>query len=158
MKIILFEDIERVGAKGQTVQVADGFARNYLIPKKLAIAATPSALKERQEREKILKRKEEKFKADAEETAQILKKTVLTIPMKVGEDDKLFGSITAGDISKAIQKARNIKIDKKKVVLEENIKKAGSYSIPIRLHPEVEAKIKLQVGKSEKAEKEEDKE
>jgi large subunit ribosomal protein L9 len=138
MEIILLQDVNNLGGKGEIANVSDGYARNYLFPQKLAEQATPArvavirqAMKEKAERER---READK----AEEVRDLLSKTVLTIPAQVGASDKLFGSITNQDIATAIFAARKIRIDKRNVDLEEPIRTAGTFMVKVQVHGSVE--------------------
>ena len=137
MKIILIEDLETLGQSGQIIEVKDGYARNYLIPHGLAKLATPANIKiaEQIERRKLVKI--EKEKEQAEEFAAKLSSISCTIPVKVGLDDKLYGTVTSA----------NTEIDKKDILLEEPIKKIGVYKIPVRIHADVTAEVKVWVVK-----------
>jgi large subunit ribosomal protein L9 len=146
MKIILRSDIDRLGKIGEVVNVAPGFARNYLIPKKLAYSATAGNLK----RIEFEKRRAEQMSArELEETRKLaakIKDLSLTFQVKVGEEEKLYGSVTAADISEEAAK-QGFDIDRRKVVLDEPIKQLGVYTVGVRLHPEVTAEIKVWVVK-----------
>lgn len=146
MEVILREEIENLGNRGTLVKVADGYARNYLLPKKLAVAATESNRKiVEQERESWL-RKEAKQKGDAEDLAKLLSGTTLTFRQKVGENDHLFGSVTAKDVAEALEK-KNFHIDRRKVHLEEPIKTLGEHKVQVRLHREVSTEVTVLVEK-----------
>lgn len=143
MKVILLEDVKNVGKKGQIINAKDGYARNFLFPKNLAIEATDVNLKNL---ENAKKKKEEKEKEILEEAKvleeQLMQKTIV-IKTKTGENGKLFGSITTKEISELLEKEHGISIDKKKYDLEEPIKSVGEYFVKIRLHPTVNAKLKV---------------
>jgi large subunit ribosomal protein L9 len=146
MKIILRADIDRLGKIGEVVNVAPGFARNYLIPKKLAYSANAGNLK-RIEFEK--RRAEQVSLRELEETRKLaakMKDLSLTFQVKVGEEERLYGSVTAADISEEAAK-QGFDIDRRKVVLDEPIKQLGVYTVGVRLHPEVIAEIKVWVVK-----------
>jgi large subunit ribosomal protein L9 len=146
MKIILRSDIDRLGKIGEVVNVAPGFARNYLIPKKLAYSATAGNLK-RIEFEKH--RAEQMAARELEETRKLaakMKDLSLTFQVKVGEEERLYGSVTAADISEEAAK-QGFDIDRRKVVIDEPIKQLGVYTVGVRLHPEVIAEIKVWVVK-----------
>lgn len=146
MEVILREEIENLGNRGTLVKVADGYARNYLLPKKLAVAATESNRKiVEQERESWL-RKEAKQKGDAEDLAKLLSGTTLTFRQKVGENDHLFGSVTAKDVADGLEK-KNFHIDRRKVHLEEPIKTLGEHKVQVRLHREVSTEVTVLVEK-----------
>jgi large subunit ribosomal protein L9 len=144
MEVILREDIEKLGHRGQVVKVAPGYARNFLLPKKLAVSATEANKKiVAQERDAWLRR-EAKVKGDAEDLAKMLAGVSLTISQRAGEEGHLFGSVTAKDIADALE-AQKYNIDRKKIVLEENIRQTGEHKVPIRLHREVTAEITVNV-------------
>lgn len=144
MEVILREDIEKLGHRGDVVNVAPGFARNFLIPQKLAVQATGSNRKiVAQERDAWL-RKEAKLKSESEDLAKLLSAVTLTITQRAGEEGHLFGSVTSKDVAEALEK-QNYQIDRKKIVLDENIRQTGEYKIPVRLHREVTAEVTLNV-------------
>src|SRR3954467_3346883 len=148
MEVILREDIENLGTRGQLVKVAPGYARNFLLPKRMAVAATEANRKiVEQERQSYL-RKEAKVKGEAEDLAKIMTGTTVTITQKAGENDQLFGSVTSKDIADALA-AKNYTIDRRKIQLDEPIKTLGEYKIPVRLHKEVTAEITVVVAKEE---------
>ncbi len=146
MKIILREDHERLGKAGDIVEVKAGFARNYLIPKQIAYPAKSNYLKILAEEKKQKQQKLQKEKKQAEVMAKKLENVSVTIAVTVGEEDKMFGSVTSQNIADAL-KEQGVEIDRRKIELEEPIKELGIYSVPIRLHPEVQAKIKVWVVK-----------
>ncbi len=130
---ILLEDVEQLGQRGEPVDVSPGYLRNYLIPRKLAAAATPGALEQAQRR-KVAIEKAEKARAEREEqAASLLSKTVLTIYQRAGEDGKLFGSVGPKEIADAIQDARDLRIDRRKVRLEQPIREIGTHMVEIEL-------------------------
>jgi large subunit ribosomal protein L9 len=144
MEVILREDVEKLGHRGQVVKVAPGYARNFLLPKKMAVAATEANKKiVAQEREAWLRR-EAKVKGDAEDLAKMLGGVSITISQRAGEEGHLFGSVTAKDIAEALE-AQNYNIDRKKIVLEENIRQVGEHKVPVRLHRDVTAEITVNV-------------
>ena len=144
MEVILREDIEKVGHRGDVVKVAPGFARNFLIPKRLAVAATESNKKiVAQERDAWL-RKEAKQKGEAEDLGKMLSGVTVTIAQRAGEEGQLFGSVTVKDIAEALER-QNYNIDRKKIQLEENIRQVGEYKVPVRLHREVTADVTVNV-------------
>ena len=139
---ILLEDVESLGERGQAVDVAPGYLRNYLIPRKLAQPATPGALEEAQRRREVAE-KAEKARTEREaEAAGLLGKTVLTIHQRAGEDGKLFGSVGPNEIFDAIDDARNVRIDKRKVRLEEPIREIGTHMVEIELADGATASVK----------------
>jgi large subunit ribosomal protein L9 len=144
MEVILREDIEKLGHRGEVVKVASGYARNFLLPKKLAVAATASNKKiVEQERDAYLRR-EAKAKNEAEDLGRMLANVVVTITQRAGEEGHLFGSVTSKDIADGLER-QNYTIDRRKIQLDEPIKNTGEYKIPVRLHREVTAEITLNV-------------
>jgi len=146
MKVILKEEVKNLGDLGEVVNVSDGFARNYLIPKGLAEFATPENIKMLDRESKIKKDKMEKLKKEAELFAEKLEEVSCTIVKKAGEDDKLFGSVTTQDVQESL-KNEGIEIDKKKITIEEPIKSLGVYKVSVKIHPEVSASVKIWVVK-----------
>ena len=144
MKVILRQDYESLGKIGEVVVVKDGYARNYLLPRNIAYRATTSNLRTLEEEKKQHTRTEQKQLKDAEKRAAELEKLSVTIPMKVGEDDKLFGSVTSQMIADSLQE-KHFEVDKRVIELEEPIKTLGIFEIPIKLHPQVTAKAKVWV-------------
>ena len=144
MEVILREDIEKLGHRGSVVKVAPGYARNYLLPKKLAVAATEANKKIiAQEREAWLRR-EAKVQSEAEELGKLIANVTLTIAQRAGEEGHLFGSVTAKDVADALEK-QNFSIDRKKIQLDENIRQVGEYKVPVRLHREVTVPVTVNV-------------
>ncbi len=146
MRIVLLKDVERVGRAGEIVKVANGFARNFLIPRGEALLATDANLAHFESRRRQHEAAAEREKKAAEALAQELEKASLTIQARVGEEEKLFGSVTAQNIV-SLLKEQGHDIDRRKIELEEPIRALGVYNIEIRLHPEVRATIKLWVVK-----------
>jgi len=144
MKVILRQDYEVLGHIGDTVEVKDGYARNYLIPRDIAYAATPGALQALEEEKKQFARRQEKAKKTAENLATTLGSVSVTLKMKVGEEDKLFGSVTSQMIAEQLS-AEGITIDKRCIELAEPIKALGVYEVPVKLHPQVGSQIKVWV-------------
>ena len=146
MKVILIEDVQKLGAMGEIVQVREGYARNFLFPRKLAKPATGPNLKIIED----IKRKKvtalEKEKKLAEELRDKISLVSCTIATEAGEDDKLFGSVTAQDVASAFEE-EGFSIDKRKIILEEPIKKLGVYHVAVKLHPEVTGEAKVWVVK-----------
>ncbi|MGH9610993.1 MAG: 50S ribosomal protein L9 [Bryobacteraceae bacterium] len=142
MEIILREDIDKVGARGSVVKVADGYARNFLLPKRLAVRATEANKKiVEQEREAYLRR-EAKAKSESEDLGRMLADVSVTIRQRVGENNQLFGSVTAKDISDALA-AQNYQIERRKIQLDEPIRTVGEHEVILRLHHDVTAPIKV---------------
>ncbi|NLE09891.1 MAG: 50S ribosomal protein L9 [Actinobacteria bacterium] len=150
MEIILLQDVEKLGNKGEVASVSDGYARNYLFPRKLAEMATPGRIAQVR---KMMEEKAAQVRREAEradETRDMLCKTVLTIGAAVGTSDRLFGSVTNQDIADAIYAARKIRIDKRNIDLEEPIKTAGTYMVKVEVHSSVEpAEVKVIVASEE---------
>jgi len=147
MKVVLKQDIDKLGSTGDIVKVADGYGRNYLLPHGLALKATPGAEKVAEQIKKTKGRKTQEEKTGFEETAKKLSSLSLTIPVQVGEDKKMYGSVTSIDIANML-KQEGIEIDKKKILLKDPIKKLGVFNIQIKLHPEVTAEVKTWVVKT----------
>lgn len=145
MKVILMQDVKNLGKKNSLVNVSDGYARNYLIPKGLAKEATPSAINEMKMREKAEIAKKENELANARKLAGRLNGATVTFAAKAGDNGKLFGSITAMDIAEKIEKEFNIQMDKRKIILPDAIKALGVYDIELKLHSGVSAVVKIQV-------------
>lgn len=144
MEVILLHDMDKLGVRGQIVTVADGYGRNYLLPKKLAVAATPQNRKwVEQQRVRFLKQTA-KEKAEAEDLAKLLADVSLTFARRAGEQGTLFGSVTAMDVADGL-KAQGFQIDRRKVHLDPPIKLLGEYDVAIRLHREVTATVKVKV-------------
>jgi large subunit ribosomal protein L9 len=144
MKVILRQNFEPLGKIGDIVDVKDGYALNYLLPRKIAYTALKGNLRALEEEKKTVAKKSEQELRDAEAIAVELEKTSITIPVQVGEEDKIFGTVTTQMIADALSE-KNFKIDKRKVELEEQIKTLGIYSVNIKLHPKVSSKIKVWV-------------
>ncbi len=144
MQVILREDIDKLGKIGDLVKVADGYARNYLVPGKKAIEATPDNVHAMEHAKKMVADRLRKLKKEAAADAENIKGLSVTIKAKVGEEGKLFGSVTTMDIAEAA-KAQGVIIDKRKIVLEEPIKRLGDYTIPVKLHADVTAEFKVSV-------------
>ena len=142
MKVILLEDIEGRGKAGDIIEVKNGYARNYLIPRKLAIPATGKNLAQLEHQRRLIQAKEAKRKKTAQALKEQIEKLSITIPCKVGESDKLFGSVTAKDIAQALKK-EGIEVDKRWIKLDEPLKNLGVYNVPIHLDQNIEATLKV---------------
>lgn len=142
MKVILRENLDNLGEIGDVVEVKDGYARNFLIPRKFAFEASTKNLNQLEAQKQQLERKIQKDKVNAEKVREELEKISLTIQMKVGEDGKLFGSVTTQMIADAL-KEKGFEIDRKTITIPEPIKALGIYTIEIKLHKEIEAKVKV---------------
>ncbi len=148
MQIILQEDVDKLGHRGQLVEVAEGYARNYLLPRKFAIEATPGNLKRLDKMRVAFAKKEAVEKGDAEKLSELLAAVTLEFARRTGDEDHLFGSVTSGDIAEALE-AKGYKIDKKKIHLAEPIKALGDFEVPVKLHREVTIPVKVHVKKEE---------
>jgi large subunit ribosomal protein L9 len=146
MDVILLEDIADLGNRGQKVSVKSGYARNYLLPRKLALPATRAGLRMMKEEERRREIREVKMHREAEDLAKELNKVSCTAEVQAGEDDRVFGAVTSADIAELLV-GQGFEIDKRKIVLDEPLKALGVYTIPIRLHRDVEAKVKVWVVK-----------
>jgi large subunit ribosomal protein L9 len=146
VKIILRQNFEQLGQLGDVIEVKEGYARNYLIPKKIAYPATPGYLKTLEEEKKQAARRQQKELRTAEKLAADLEKVSLTIPMKVGEEDKLFGAVTPQMIAEHLME-KGFEVDKRKIEVGDHIKTIGVYSVDVKLHTNVTAKVKVWVVK-----------
>lgn len=146
MQIILTEEIKGVGRAGEIINVRDGFGRNYLIPKKLAVAATSNNLKALEHDKKVIADRQNKLKREAEKVAKTIENLSCSIPCQVGEEGKLFGSVTSIDIEKFL-KGKGIDIDKRDILLDEPIRSLGEYTVAVKLHQDVKASLKVSVVK-----------
>jgi len=144
MEVILLDEIKSLGSRGETVKVADGYGRNYLIPQGKALRATAGNRKMFEEEEKLRSVRENKMRREAERLSGKLSGVSCTIAVPAGEDDRLFGSITAQDISNVLRE-QGVEVDKRKVVLEEPLKALGVYTVVIRIFQDIQAKIKVWV-------------
>ena len=148
MEVILREDVEKLGTRGQLVKVTPGYARNYLLPKRLAVAATDSNKKIVEQERQAHLRREAKLVADAGELAKMMSNVSVTIAQKAGENDQLFGSVTSKDIADALEQ-QGYTIERRKIVLEEPIKTLGEFKVPVRLHREVTTEVTVHVAKEQ---------
>ena len=139
---ILLQPVETLGERGDVIDVAPGYLRNYLVPRKLAQPATAASIAEAERRAEAAERAAREQAERAEEQAALLTKTVLTIPQPAGDDGRLFGSVTQKDIVDAVEQARGIRVDRRKVRIEEPIKATGTYTVTIELHGGVTADVK----------------
>ncbi len=143
MQVILKQDVEKIGQRGDIVDVSRGYVRNFLVPRGLAEIATPSRLEEARREMAEAEEREQRIAERASEVAETLNKSVITIEARTGEDERLFGSVTAANIVSAIEKARGIRIDRRRVRLEEPIKSLGTHQVPIQVQGDVEASVKV---------------
>lgn len=155
MRVILKEDVENLGRKGDIVNVAPGYGRNYLIPKKIAIRVTSSNMKMIEIERQALMKKLEKERASHQEFTEKLNEIILTFQRRAGEKDVIFGSVSSSDIKDALHE-RGFEIDKKKILMEEPIKRLGNFTVPIKIFHEDRAEIKVEVIKEEEAKKKEE--
>ncbi|SMB87714.1 LSU ribosomal protein L9P [Desulfonispora thiosulfatigenes DSM 11270] len=145
MKVILQADVKALGKKGEVIEAKEGYARNYLLPKGLAVEATTQNLKEVERLKKLKDQKEEKELAEANELAEKISNIKVVLKVKSGEGGRLFGAVTSKEIAEDILKNHNIKIDKRKIELKDNIKTLGTYNIKIKVHTKVTADLSVQV-------------
>ena len=148
MEVLLREDVENVGKRGQVVRVKAGYARNYLLPRKLAVLATSSSLRIIEQEKKLVERRESHGQAVAQSLADKLRAVALELPRKVGEQDILFGSVTSLDVAAALAE-KGIEIDRRKIVLDHPIKYVGEYHVPVKLHRDVTVEVKVNVVREE---------
>jgi large subunit ribosomal protein L9 len=148
MRVILREDVEKLGTRGQMVRVAEGYARNFLLPKRLAVVATDANVKIVEQERQAGLRREAKEKSAAEELGKLVAALTLSTTQKAGEADQLFGSVTAKDIADLLEK-QGYTIDRRKIHLETPIKTLGEHKVPVRLHREVTVDVTLVVNKEE---------
>ncbi|NLU36035.1 MAG: 50S ribosomal protein L9 [Clostridiales bacterium] len=145
MKVILLQDVKGHGKKGDVVNASDGFARNYLFPRKLAVEATEKNLRELKNKQAAeAKRRQQEFE-EAQKLADAISKAEVVVKAKSGEGGKLFGSITNKEIADALKKDHNIDLDRKKIVLQEPIRSLGNFELDVKVYPEVSAKLKVRV-------------
>jgi large subunit ribosomal protein L9 len=148
MEVILREDVEKLGTRGQLVKVTPGYARNFLLPKKLAVAATDSNRKIVEQERQAALRREAKEQSDASELAKMMSGITLNFVQKAGDNDQLFGSVTAKDIADALENQK-YSIDRRKIQLDEPIKTLGEHKVTIRLHRDVSTEVNVKVTKEE---------
>ncbi|MDN5696682.1 MAG: 50S ribosomal protein L9 [Rubrobacter sp.] len=143
MQVILRQDVEKVGQQGDIVDLSRGYVRNFLVPRGLAEVATAGKLEEARRTMEEAAERDRRTAERAEEIAEILNKSVITIEARTGEDERLFGSVTAANIADSIQRAREVHVDRRKVRLDEPIRALGTYQIPIGVHGDIEATVKV---------------
>ncbi len=144
MEVILRQDVSSLGRKGDTVRVKDGYARNFLFPRGLAVPATKGSLKEQESLQEAKKEKQDRALAEAEQAALLIEGKPLVFQAKAGQG-RIFGSITPEDIAGKIQKVYRVTVDKRKVLLDENLKELGDHEVAIQLHPKVKVKVKVEI-------------
>ena len=145
MKVILLQDVKGKGKKGQMLEVSDGYARNFMLPKKLAIEATPDAINTMRMNDKATQERIAKEKAEALETSKKLREMTVTVTAKGGGAGRLFGSVTNAEVAEALEKQAGIKLDKRKIVLDDPIKTTGLYTVRCKLGYEVVAELKVEI-------------
>ena len=143
MQVILKKDVEKVGQSGDVVDVSRGYVRNFLVPRNLAEVATPARLEEVRRQMLETEERDRRMAERANEIAATLNKSVITIEARTGEDERLFGSVTAANVVSAIERARGIRLDRRRVRLEEPIKSLGTHRVPIQVHGDIEASVKI---------------
>ena len=148
MEVILREDIDKLGSRGQLVKVAAGYARNFLLPKRLAVAATDANRKIVEQERQAHLRREAKETADAQELGKLMASVTVTIAQKAGENEQLFGSVTSRDIGEALEK-QGYTIDRRKILLADPIRQLGEHKVTIRLHREVTIEIPVNIVREE---------
>lgn len=153
MKIILIQDFESLGYEGDVMDVARGYARNYLIPKGLAVEASNANLKALELRKKKILAKRTKDKEDAGRIKEKISEITVTVRAKAGEEGKLYGSVTSRDIAQELE-AQGVVVDRRKIIIDEAIRSLGEFEVPVKLHPEVVASVKVVVEEEEKAQDE----
>jgi large subunit ribosomal protein L9 len=146
MRIVLRENVEKLGRRGEVVKVADGYARNFLLPKKLAFEATDANLKRIEQERRVREVQESRDKQESQALSTRMSQLSLTAVRKVGENEILYGSVTNGDVAELLEK-EGFTIDKRKILLDDPIKSLGIYEVAVKLHPEVTATIKVWVVK-----------
>jgi large subunit ribosomal protein L9 len=144
VKLILREDVENLGKGGELVDVKPGYGRNFLLPRGLAVVANPRNVRELEHQKTVAQAKAAKLKASAEAVAKRLADTAITLKRKVGEQDKLYGSVTAIDLAEALA-ARGLQLDRRSIDLAEPLKTVGDFEVPVKLHAEVVGKVKVRI-------------
>lgn len=145
MKIILRQDVDKLGHKGDVLEVGNGYARNYLLPKGFAIAATPGAVKQAADMQRARQQRDEREREQAELLGRKLSSARLRVKAKAGIDGKLFGSITAADVARAAEKQANEALDKRRIHIPDTIRSVGLHEVTVRPHPEVDFKLTIEV-------------
>ncbi|MCX8026970.1 MAG: 50S ribosomal protein L9 [Thermodesulfovibrionales bacterium] len=148
MQVILKEDVKNLGKAGEVVTVKDGYGRNFLLPRGLAIDATLKNIRQLEHQKRMILQRAKKLANDAQSLADRLSSVSVTIFAKAGEEDRLFGSVTSADISESL-KQHGFEIDKKKIILEEPIKRLGEHTVKVKLHPEISVELKVVVNKEQ---------
>lgn len=148
MKIVLLENVKKLGKKDEIIEVSDGYARNVIIPKKLGLPATAENLNNVRLKNKNEEKKEENLRNIAEKNKEIIEKAKYVVSIKAGANGKTFGSITSKEIAESIKNESNIEVDKKDILLDESIKNVGTYDVKVKLHKDIQATIKVEVKES----------
>jgi large subunit ribosomal protein L9 len=148
-RAILLQDVDHLGARGDVVSVKSGYLRNYLVPRRLAEQATEARIAEIKQTESVRAKQQARTVDQAQEIARTLNRTVLTVPARCGPDGRLYGSITSADLADEIWRTRKIRVDRRKIRLDEPIKAIGTYLIEIDVFPEVRAAVKTQIVEAE---------
>lgn len=151
MKVILNANVEGVGHLGDLLEVSEGYARNYLLPRRLALEANPRNVKALEHAKRVMAEKVRKEKLEIEALAKKMSAVSLTIPAQVGKDDKLFGSVTVKDIADGLA-AQGFEVDRRRIQLAQPIKELGTFAIPVKMHRDVTASVSVQVVKKQEAE------
>jgi large subunit ribosomal protein L9 len=145
MKVILQQEVKNLGKKGEIKEVSEGYARNYLLPQKLAIPATATNINNASQQKEAEIRKAKRILDEAKLNAAQLGKLAVVVPVKIGEGGRLFGSVTSKDIADALKSQHGVEMDKRKIELKDSIKALGTYQVTVKLHPEVSTQIQVQV-------------
>lgn len=145
MKIVLIEEVTGLGKPGDQVEVADGYGRNYLLPRKLALEATPGNLKNLEIHKRVLAKREQELITDAQAAAEAMKGITLILKAKAGEAGRIYGSITAANVAEALERDHRVQVDKRKIELADPIKVLGSHEAKVKLHQDVEATVAIEV-------------
>ncbi|MBA3390566.1 MAG: 50S ribosomal protein L9 [Actinomycetota bacterium] len=143
MQVILMQDVDKIGQRGDIVDVSRGYVRNFLVPRGLAEVATPGKMEEARREMEETEERDRRLAERAEEVAATLNKSVITIEARTGEDERLFGSVTAANIARAIEQARGVRLDRRRIRLSEPIKSLGTHQVPVQVHGDVEANVKV---------------
>ena len=143
MQVILKKDVEKIGQRGEIVDVSRGYVRNFLVPRGLAEVATAAKMEEARREIQEAEERDRRMAERAGEVAATLNKSVITIEARTGEDERIFGSITPANIAQAVERARGIRLDRRRVKLDEPIRTLGTHQVPIQVHGDIEASVKV---------------
>ena len=143
MQVILTQDVEKIGQRGDIVDVSRGYVRNFLVPRGLAEMATPTRLEEVHREMAEAEERDRRMAERGGEVAETLNKSVITIEARTGEDERLFGSVTAANIADAIDRARGVRVDRRRIKLEEPIRSLGTHQVPVQVYGDIEASVKV---------------